>query len=192
MDINKLFTEPGMRAFTAEQRDAHRDDALHYGQMAAIVRSRLEQTQIPGDKPLSARLRARKVARHIKTMERASAQAAAAAEALYATYVNQVLELPARRQGAESRKLERKAQRAQRKQVAAGQTAGWAAKSLHKSAAQLGGQAAGEAGGPTGQGAGVDAPVYLPPQPAPFAAAPAAEPKPAPSIAEFFLKKEAQ
>ncbi|MFJ6775727.1 hypothetical protein ACIQOV_33040 [Kitasatospora sp. NPDC091257] len=192
MDLNLLFTDEGMRAFTAAQRDAHRDDALHYGQLAAIVRSRLEQTAVEGDGPLSAKRRAGKVARHLKALERASSRAAAAAEALYASYVGQVLELPVRRQSVEARKQERRDRRARRRQVAAGQTASWAASSLHRSAAQLGGQVPQDGTGQGAQQAAEEAPVYLPPQPAPFAQAPAAEPAAAPSIAEFFLRKEAR
>ncbi|MFJ3594561.1 hypothetical protein ACIQUY_34795 [Streptomyces sp. NPDC090231] len=108
MDINALFTDEGLRAFTATVRDQHVRDAQQYGQIADIVRSRLEQTPIAGDRWMSKRLRAWKVARQLKAMQKASGEAASKAEALYATYVNEVLELPQRRATAEAKKLERK------------------------------------------------------------------------------------
>ncbi|ALC32319.1 hypothetical protein [Streptomyces sp. CFMR 7] len=111
MDINALFTDEGLRAFTATVRDQHIRDAQQYGQIADIVRSRLEQTPIDGDRWLSKRLRAWKVARQLKAMQKASGEAASKAEALYATYVNEVLELPQRRAVAEAKRLERKSGR---------------------------------------------------------------------------------
>ncbi|MGO1025675.1 hypothetical protein ACTOXX_34435 [Streptomyces rubiginosohelvolus] len=108
MDINALFTDEGLRAFTATVRDQHVRDAQQYGQIADIVRSRLQQTPIDGDRWMAKRLRAWKVARQLKAMQKASTEAAAKAEALYATYVNEVLELPQRRAVAEAKRLERK------------------------------------------------------------------------------------
>ncbi|MGC5543687.1 hypothetical protein ACPYPE_23740 [Streptomyces griseus] len=108
MDINALFTDEGLRAFTATVRDQHVRDAQQYGQIADIVRSRLQQTPIDGDRWMAKRLRAWKVARQLKAMQKASTEAAAKAEALYATYVNEVLELPQRRAIAEAKRLERK------------------------------------------------------------------------------------
>ncbi|MGV9248009.1 hypothetical protein [Streptomyces sp. NPDC003710] len=135
MDINALFTDEGLRAFTSQMRDQHMKDATQYGQIADIVRRRLEQTPIEGDRWLSKWLRARKVTRRVKAMEKASKDAASAAEALYATYRNEVLELPQRRAVAAARKAERK----QSRQVAAGAAV---AKSLEKSVTSL-------TGGPT-------------------------------------------
>ncbi|MGW4651322.1 hypothetical protein [Kitasatospora sp. NPDC004289] len=109
MDINNLFTDAGMRAFTDAQRDQHMSDASQYGQLADIISRRLEQTEIDGDRAFSARIRAWKVGRKIRSMEKHSRKAAASAEALYASYVNQVLELPARRELAQARKDEKKA-----------------------------------------------------------------------------------
>ncbi|MFD8961422.1 hypothetical protein AMK17_37840 [Streptomyces sp. CB00072] len=108
MDINALFTDEGLRNFTATVRDQHVRDAQQYGQIADIVRRRLEQTPIEGDRWMAKRLRAWKVARQLKAMQKASGEAASKAEALYATYVNEVLELPQRRAVAEAKKLERK------------------------------------------------------------------------------------
>jgi hypothetical protein len=108
MDINALFTDEGLRAFTATVRDQHVRDAQQYGQIADIVRRRLEQTPIEGDRWMSKKLRAWKVSRQLRAMQKASGEAASKAEALYATYVNEVLELPQRRAVAEAKKLERK------------------------------------------------------------------------------------
>lgn len=140
MDINALFTDEGLRAFTATVRDQHMKDAQQYGQIADIVRRRLEQTPIDGDRWLSKWFRARKVTRQVKAMEKASKGAASAAEALYATYKSEVLELPQRRAVAAARKAERK----QNCQAAAGAAV---AKSLEKSVTSL-------TGGPTEQAAG--------------------------------------
>ncbi|MGJ5899360.1 hypothetical protein ACSCBZ_46590 [Streptomyces niveiscabiei] len=137
MDINALFTDEGMRAFTEKIRDQHMRDSQQYGQIADIVRRRLEQTPIDGDRWLSKWWRARKVSQQVKAMEKASKDAASAAEALYATYKNEVLELPQRREVAAARKAERK----QNRQAAAGAAV---AKSLEKSVTSL-------TGGPTEQ-----------------------------------------
>lgn len=108
MDINALFTDEGLRAFTATVRDQHVRDAQQYGQIADIVRRRLEQTPIEGDRWMAKKIRAWKVSRQLKAMQKASGEAASKAEALYATYVNEVLELPQRRAVAEAKRLERK------------------------------------------------------------------------------------
>ncbi|MFE4055572.1 hypothetical protein ACFXP3_04545 [Streptomyces sp. NPDC059096] len=131
MDINALFTDEGLRAFTATVRDQHVRDAQQYGQIADIVRRRLEQTPVEGDRWMSKKIRAWKVSRQLRAMQKASGDAASKAEALYATYVNEVLELPQRRALAEARKLERKSGR----QAAVGSAV---AKSLNKTAASLG------------------------------------------------------
>lgn len=130
MDINALFTDEGLRAFTATVRDQHVRDAQQYGQIADIVRRRLEQTPIDGDRWLAKKLRARKVSKQVKAMEKASKDAASAAEALYATYKNEVLELPQRRELAAARKAQRK----QNRQAAAGEAV---AKSLDKTVTSL-------------------------------------------------------
>ncbi|MFE4258219.1 hypothetical protein [Streptomyces sp. NPDC056883] len=113
MDINSLFTDQGLRAFTATVRDQHVRDAQQYGQIADIVRRRLEQTPVEGDRWVWAakKIRAWKVSRQLKAMQKASGEAASKAEALYATYVNEVLALPKRRETAAAKKLERKSGR---------------------------------------------------------------------------------
>lgn len=178
MDINALFTEAGLRAFTDAQREQHQTDATQYAQLADIVRRRLEQTPIDGDRPFSARHRARKVARKLKKMERASRRAAASSEALYAAYVNQVLELPQRREQAALRKAERKGRQLQ---ADAGDRV---AKSLHKSAAVFGGQLPGTSQtGPAGAGQ-----QFLPPQSYPYPVAAGGENTQPQSIADFIPK----
>lgn len=178
-NIDALFTDAGLRAFTTAQRDQHMQDASQYAQLADIVRRRLEQTPIDGDKPFSARRRARKVARKMKRMERASRKAAASSEALYAAYVNHVLELPERRQIA----ADRKAARQGRRQVTAG-AGDRVAKSLHKSA-----QAFGQApvAGSSQQSGRV--PQYLPPKPFPYPMAAGAEHQEPRTIADFIPKE---
>lgn len=175
MDINALFTDAGLRAFTDAQRDQHLTDATQYAQLADIVRRRLEQTPIDGDRAFSARRRARRVARKLKKMERASRRAASSSEALYAAYINQVLELPQRREQAALRKAERKGRQLQ---AGAGDRV---AKSLHKSVAAFGGQVNG-ASQQTGPG-----PQFLPPQSFPYPVAAGGEHQPQ-SIADFIPK----
>lgn len=132
MDISALFTDHGLRDFTDAQRDQHMQDAREYGQLAEIIQRRVKQTPIDGDKPWSAWFRSRKVSRQVRAMEKASKQAAASAEGLYATYVNEVLELPLRREQAAIRKADRKQQRA----INAG---AMVAKSLEKTVTKLNG-----------------------------------------------------
>ncbi len=133
MDINQIFTEAGMRQTSSEWRDQHMEDARQYGQIGAIIESRLAQQHIDGDGRFSARRRARKVSRQVRRMEKASQKAAAAAEALYGSFVNEVVELPQRRELDAARKEQRK----QRRIAAAGDLV---AKSLNKSTAALNGQ----------------------------------------------------
>ncbi|WP_143172647.1 hypothetical protein [Actinacidiphila paucisporea] len=180
MDINALFTDAGLRAFTDAQRDQHLTDATQYAQLSDIVRRRLEQTPIDGDRAvgnwsISARHRARKVSRKLKRMERASRRAASSSEALYAAYVNHVLELPDRRERAALRKAERKGRQLQ---SGAGDRV---AKSLHKSAGVFGGQLPG-ASQQTQTG-----PQFLPSQSFPYPVAAGGETQQQ-SIADFIPK----
>jgi hypothetical protein len=178
-NIDALFTDAGLRAFTDAQRDQHMTDARQYAQFAAVIQRRLEQTPIEGDKRFSARRRARKVARKMKRMERASRRAAASSEALYAAYVNHVLELPERRQIAAYRKAARQG----RRQVTAG-AGDRVAKSLHKSAHAFG--PAPVTGVSQQPGA---APQYLPPKPFPYPMAAGAEHQEPRTIADFIPKE---
>ncbi|MFD9592030.1 hypothetical protein ACFWA9_04635 [Kitasatospora sp. NPDC059973] len=175
MDLNALFTDEGMRKFTATQRDQHLEDARQYGQLADIVEQRLKATPIDGDRPLSEWQRTRKVVGKLRRMEKASRRAAASAEALYATYVHQVLELPQRRETAAARKAARRARRG-------GRLHGAVATSLGKSAAQLSGVNAPAASADGAVNDGVYLPVQSP------AGAPVEAPAPAPisGIGDFF------
>jgi hypothetical protein len=137
MDMNELFTEQGMRAFTADRRDVHMQDASHYAQLADVVGRALGQQEIEGDKFLSRKVRAWKVARHLRAMKKHSQKAAAASEALHAGYVNHVLELPQRREQVEARRQERKEVRKGRR--AGGSIGARTALSLDRSAAHFNG-----------------------------------------------------
>lgn len=182
MDINNLFTDEGLRAFTAARRDQHMQDASQYDQIADVIQRRLEQTPIDGDRPFSARRRARKVARRMRRMARSSRKAAASSEALYAAYVSQVLELPQRRE----QEAARKAHRQQR--PVKGSVDGVAERvtsSLDRSIHQLNGttpRPAPQAG--TGQAG------FLPPTPFPYPIAAGGEGQPpAPrTVSDFFPK----
>lgn len=115
MDANKLFTEAGLRSFVDNRRDQHLADAQQYGQIAGLFAARLRQTPIDGDWPMEARLRAYRVVRHLRRLEKDSRQAAADAEALHAAYKHQVLELPARRERAALKRAKAKDSRARRR-----------------------------------------------------------------------------
>lgn len=136
MDMNEFFDQEGLRNITGSWRDQHLEDDLQYGQIAEVVQRRLAQQTIAGDGRFTAGRRARKVAKHLRKMQKASRQAAAAAEGLYGCFVNEIVELPARR----AAELERKEQRKQRLGIASGVEAA-VAKSLTKSATAFTGQA---------------------------------------------------
>lgn len=180
MDINEIFTEAGMRQTTTEFRNQHMEDARQYGQLGDIIKSRLEQQTIDGDGRFSARRRARKVSRQVRRMEKASKKAAAAAEALYGAYVNQVVELPQRRELAAVRKAERRERRA----VTAGQ---FVAKSLQKSADSLNGLPPQEI--PQVNGAQQAVPQFVDPLPHHFPTGGSGDRQALPSIGDFFGKE---
>ncbi|WP_103503936.1 hypothetical protein, partial [Streptomyces sp. SM14] len=115
MDINALFSEDGLRAWTTDRRDQHLEDARHYGQIADILTRRLRESPVDGDKPWDRALRARRIARHLRDMERTSKRAAADAEALHTAYVSGFLELPARRERAALERSKRRDSKAQRR-----------------------------------------------------------------------------
>lgn len=108
MDLTELMTRDGMRDFTSDQRDTFVNDANEIRQIGLIFRARIAQTKIDGDKRWSASLRARKVGRRVDHAVRLLEKAAAEMEALDATYVREVLDLPDRRTKASERKKERK------------------------------------------------------------------------------------
>ncbi|GAA4658812.1 hypothetical protein GCM10023347_07670 [Streptomyces chumphonensis] len=115
MDANKLFTEAGLRSFVDKRRDQHLADAQQYGQLAGLFAARLRQSPIEGDWPMEARLRAYRVVRHLRKLEKDSRHAASDAEALHAAYTHQVLELPARRERAALKRAKAKDSRARRR-----------------------------------------------------------------------------
>lgn len=177
MDMNQFFEPEGLRNITGAWRDQHLEDDRQYGQIADVVQSRLAQQKIDGDGRFSAGWRARKVAKHIRKMQKASRQAAAAAEGLYGCFINEVVELPARR----AAELERKDGRRQRLGIAAAQAA--VEKSLDKSTAALNGNT--PVGSP--QVTPVDqAPRYVHPQPWAFPGQNASAVQPLPNIGDVF------
>lgn len=159
MDINELFTQQGMRNATSAWRDQHMEDSRQYGQLADIIRRRLQQTPITGDRWYDKRLRAWRVARHARSMQRHSRKIAAQAEALDASFLNRVVNLPERRAVEASRKAEKKQQRA-------ANAGAFVAKSLDKSARALAGDAVKPQVG--GVQEGQQAPQYLDAQPYQF------------------------
>lgn len=129
MDINHLFTDDGLRAATSQWRDDELKIGGQYGQLARVFEARIKAQAIDGDHWWSARLRARRVARHLKSMQKACEKAAASAESLYGDFVNQVVELPERREKA----LVRKEAREERRALAKGTASGAVAQSLTNS-----------------------------------------------------------
>jgi len=177
MDMSQFFDQDGLRDITNTWRDQHVEDGLHYGQVADVIKRRLEQQQVDGDGFFSAKRRARKVSKQVKRMEKASREAAAAAEGLYATFVNEVVELPARR----ARQLEAKENRRGRLGIASGGVQDAVAKSLTKSAGAFNGT---PVGNPQVTPA-ADAPRYNTPYPHQFAGS-GMQSEPLPNIGELF------
>lgn len=118
MDLNEITTETGMREFTSNQRDTLVNDAREIRQIAGIVRNRIAETAIEGDKPGSARRRAAKIDRKFGQVARHLEKAAALCEAIDATHRREVLELPARRTKALEKKQQRRQVRALTRQKA--------------------------------------------------------------------------
>ena len=137
MDMDHLMSREGMREYTDGQRDSLMDWAGEARTLAQVVTARMALTEIDGDKSAGqARRRARKVGRRMAKVAKLLTQAAAETEAVNATYVREVLELPARRKA----ELERKETRKQRLGIASGVEAA-VAKSLTKTATAFAGQA---------------------------------------------------
>lgn len=182
MDINALFTEAGMREATSAWRDTHVTDAQQYGQVAHIIRSRLRQERIVGDRgAVSAKVRAWRVGRHAKKLAKLAQLQAATCEALYGSYVNQVVHLPDRRQAEAQLRDERRRQRA----INAGAAV---AKSLQKTTAALNGeQASSQVNEPQQQKAFVGAEPFMFPQ----AAGDEPGMQDLGSIGDFFTAREA-
>lgn len=178
MDMNQFFDPEGLRNITGAWRDQHLEDDRQYGQIADVVQTRLAQQDIAGDGRFTARRRARKVAKHIRSMQKASRKAAAAAEGLYGCFINDVVELPARR----AAELDRKENRRQRLGIAASTAEAAITKSLGKSADALHGTPVG-----TPQVTPVEqAPRYVSPQPWQYPGQNTAGAQPIPSIGDLF------
>jgi hypothetical protein len=112
MDLTELMTPAGMGHFSSEQRDTFVTDATEIRQMGRIVRARLSQTEVDGDKPWSARRRAAKVAGRFDRLAKLLEKAAAECEAIDATYGREVVALPQRRAAALERRQQRRERRA--------------------------------------------------------------------------------
>lgn len=179
MDMTALMTEQGMRTWTETERDENVNAAAQLRQMAQIIKARLENTHVDGDKSAGqARKRARIVVRNLYRAAKDLDRAAARIEAMNAVYVREVLELPDRR----VKELERRELRRQRLGIAAGQAREQVAGSLAQSAHSLAGPP--PVGNP--QVTPVQQqPMYTNPHAFPFPGAPTAG-EPIPSIGELF------
>jgi hypothetical protein len=175
--MNNFFDQDGLRSITDTWRDQHVEDGIQYGQVAEVMLRRLGQQKVDGDGLLSAKRRARKVSRQAKRMEKYARKTAAAAEALYATFVNEVAELPDRR----ARQIEAKENRKQRLGLAGG-VHETVAKSLDASARAFNG------GQPVGnpQVNAAPQPQYVSPYPHQFAQ-PAGSQQSLPDMADLFV-----
>lgn len=185
MDINKLFTEDGMRDFTNGQRDLHMEDASQYAQIGDVVRRRVQNMPIEGDRWTwwATKRRAWKVARQVRTMEKGAKLSATGAEGLYTVFKYEVLDLPERRESAELRRQERQDRRAVRKgRAGGGSIAARAAKSLDKSTAHFTGLTSVNGQNPQGVG-------FLDAEPSYYPMAAGAEGQPT-GVADFFRGKQ--
>ena len=177
MDMDALMKQQGMRTWTEDERDKYNNDGSELRQMANVIRARLENTHIDGDKNAGqAKRRAAKVARRLNRAIRHLERAAAEMEACNAVYVREVLELPERRQ----KELDRSETRRSRLGLAGG-VHETVAKSLDASARAFNG------GQPIGnpQVNAVQQPQYVNPQPYVFPGAGVSQ-QPLPDISSFF------
>lgn len=135
MDMTELMTQQGMSAFKDEQRDTFVNDADQVRQIGRVIRARIANTRIDGDKTWSAKRRAAKVGSRFDRVASLLEKAAAEVEAIDATYNREVLELPARRQRALDKKTERQQAKALTRQKAHELTERTLAESAHHLAA---------------------------------------------------------
>ncbi|MTE22612.1 hypothetical protein F0L17_26655 [Streptomyces sp. TRM43335] len=145
-DYERLLDLQVLSAWTLDRQRVHTGDERDYGAARATLQAALRAQHVPGDRPWSARLRARRVEKHLRGLEAASRQAARHAEGLrtaYADHTRTLAALPEQREAKRRAKELRKA----------GQAAieGATAKSLHKTATAAAAfgqeQGAGAAGG---------------------------------------------
>ncbi|MFK8851227.1 hypothetical protein [Streptomyces sp. Ac-502] len=112
MDTDHLMTQQGMRDYTNEQLATLRNDAAQIRQLGQIVRERLAAQVIEGDKPGSARRRARKMGKRFDKVAELLQKAAAGCEGINSGYKYDVLKLPERRAKALEKKQARRQMRA--------------------------------------------------------------------------------
>ncbi|MFH9426370.1 hypothetical protein [Streptomyces sp. NPDC017529] len=112
MDIDKLMSRPGMREYTTEQLATWVNDASQVRQLGQILQARLAAQQIEGDKPGSAKRRARKVGKRFNKVADLLQKAAAECEGLNEAYKRDVLDLPERRAKTLEKKQDRRQMRA--------------------------------------------------------------------------------
>ena len=130
MDIDLLMTQDGMREYTDGQRETWVTDVVQVETLAQVLQARLAQTAVKGDKPRSAKRRARKVAKRFRKASRLVRDAAAEIEAANAVFVREVVELPTRRAEA----LESRQERSDRRAVVRGMATTQVAMALGESA----------------------------------------------------------
>lgn len=143
-DYERLLDLQVLSAWTLDRQRIHTGDERDYGAARATLQAALRAQHVPGDRPWSARLRARRVEKHLRGLEAASRQAARHAEGLrtaYADHTRTLAALP------EQREAKRRAKEL-RKGRGAAAIEGAAAKSLHKSATAFAGQEAGSPAAP--------------------------------------------
>lgn len=131
MDIDRLMTQDGMREYTDGQRDQWASDVSAMETLTQVIEARMAQTVIEGDRPGSAKRRARKVARRLRKASRQVRKAAAEMEAANAVFNREVVELPARRTRQLENKERRNEERARLRGLAKLQVARALAESAH-------------------------------------------------------------
>jgi hypothetical protein len=99
MDIDRLMTEEGMRAFTAKCRERHQQADTQYASLGEILKQRvLNMEPLSGDRWYHRHVRAWKVKRQYTKLARLSRKAAGAAEAANSVYRVNVLEVESGRE----------------------------------------------------------------------------------------------
>lgn len=131
MDIDRLMTQDGMRAYTDGQRDQWASDVAEVETLTQVIQARIAQTAVEGDKPGAAKRRARKVAKRLRKASQQVRKAVAEVEAANAVFVREVVELPERRTRQAEIKERRDEQRARLRGLAKLQVARALAESAH-------------------------------------------------------------
>jgi hypothetical protein len=178
MDLNEITSATGMREFTSNQRDTLINDARELRQIAEIVKNRIAESTLDGDKPGAARRRATKVDKKFQQAIRLLEKAAGVCEAIEGTHRREITELPDRRAKALAKKQQRAEHRALSRQKAHALTR----QSLAESAQQFAVDPRLAAQVPPMP---ATAPQYVNPHPGAYAA-PAAERTPLADFADVF------